>query len=563
MARNPPRTPIRHSALLLQDSPFSDYFTDEAGSFDNRSPYSAPSPSAQKLLVRLHTLGAEILRQDPSEHTTDDLSTKLDLLEATLNAPVAQTRQSAHLADSGLFLEDDDQDSDNNTEDTEGTPSANSFQSDSDDVHQVNDTPIFLKRVSTTSRSRSPRNQDRLLKKAQHVLERVQKANVSLRQRYDDMRQLNQSHKDELQESAQEALRLKSENESLKADLGFDHSELLFMKLQLKALEVQLDVASGAEDHPDMEKRILFNNDIDRWKADWDDVDARLRSRRQVHEVTSTTPTKLAGARNEGKPKSEDQGLWRLEMCKKTQGRVQSITIKRLDSHDAEDEDDGDQTLVEGDLSISRKASDGEQATLTEVLPSQEADKQKSVAEKSEAQYCEQATQTETTIIELDGEEDTAVGTEFLGMLHRSVDKPQYCEQAVQTDVLEIEQPAEEDAEETCEPPKDLSTQTEKPEFCEQATRNNEEDADKGASGVESVSHNLPVVAEKLQYREQATQTDRTNLLITYDVDDDSYNDEVVESEDESEDEFVVPPKRTAWQELCNSLSAFAGMDEE
>lgn len=579
MARNAPRTPIRNSALLLQDSPFSDYFTDDAGSFDNRSPYSAPSPSAQRLLVRLHTLGAEILRQDPSEHTTHDISTKLDILEATLHAPVAQTRQPAHLADSGLFLEDDH----DGDYDTEGTPSTHSLQNSQEShVHEVNDTPILMRRATNTSATTKLPAPDHLLKNAQEVLERVENANRSLRQRYHDMCQLNQSHMDELEESAQEVLRLKSENESLKADLGFDHSELLFMKLQLKALEVQIDTFPEAEHASDIRKKVLLNDDIDRWKADWDDVDARLRSRRGVHKVVSTTPTKLAGARDEGKQRSDDQGLWRLDMCKRTHGRVQSITIKRFDSQNAEGDDDDEQTLVDGDLNASRKTSYSEQSTQTDASsPDVTSEEDAAAGDEGQAphepsvpeektQYCEQATQTETTVIELDGEEDAAVGTEFLGAMHDLPEKPQYCEQAVQTDALQIadvSEAAEQDDQDILSPPKNSFAQSDNTSYSEQATQTeapvvNEEDLSRQVSAdAHYLSQDLVTVSEKLQYSDQATQTDLTNLLITYDVEDDNSDNEQ-EDEVENEDEAILP-KRTAWQELCESLSAFAGMDKE
>lgn len=59
-----------------------------------------------------------------------------------------------------------------------------------------------------------------------------------------------------------------------RTDLSFDHSELLFLKLQLKALEVQ------SLPHLNLAQAHHLHEGVERWKLDWEDVDRRLRDRR-------------------------------------------------------------------------------------------------------------------------------------------------------------------------------------------------------------------------------------------------------------------------------------------
>ncbi|KAF1345445.1 hypothetical protein BDV97DRAFT_361118 [Delphinella strobiligena] len=350
-AQNAPLTPVRspRSAMMnIRDrghSPYSDYFTDENRSVEESGQYVSSSCESQKLLLRLNTLGADILRQDRSDSTTTSLGAKLDDLEAALNTS-SQSRRSSRATDFDLGIQDIDQEH-NDTK----TPSTQAQdQSDRPATPQSHS-------ISASTELRLPdavkarlRNQDRLLREAQDVLNRVSKANDSLRKRYDEIRQIHDSTVAELEECGQELLEVKSENEALKADLAFDHSELLFMKLQVKALEIEADAIQPHSNGQDVDKnRVLLDDDIDRWKADWDDVDARLRARRETHKVISTTPEKLAHIRET--PQTEVQGNWRLDMCKRRQGRVQSITIKRLNAEDKSDEDQDE--LVMEDLPIA------------------------------------------------------------------------------------------------------------------------------------------------------------------------------------------------------------------
>lgn len=409
MSQGAPLTPVRsphRSSINFGDSPFSDYFTDENRSVDEQSNASyafPPSSESQKLLLRLNTLGAEILRQDPSRPTTiTNLGAKLDDLEAALRTPSCRsTRRTSTLADDG------DGDGDEEEDDTQtpepAQPSADQSSRPSTPQSSLTSSTDFLPPAIKTRL----RNQDRLLKEAQDVLQRVSKANDGLRKRYDEIRHLHEATLQELEECSQENLQLKSENESLRADLGFDHSELLFMKLQLKALEVEADAASDRpiDDAELNNKRVLLNDDIDRWKADWDDVDARLRSRRERNRVVSSTPEKLSSAARDS-PKTEDHGNWRLDMCKKRHGRLQSITIKRFNSFDSEDSHDD--TADDGE--------DEDEKVLTEPPSSP---KHEQGVQTAGSTSCQQVVKT--------------IWEEKPAQPEPNVNKPLYCANATQT----------------------------------------------------------------------------------------------------------------------------------
>lgn len=369
MAHDGPLTPLHsphHSAMGNHESPFSDYFTDENRSVDDKSQYT-PSTESQRLLLRLNALGAEILRHDPSSSIATDLSAKLDDLEAALQTP---SRSSSRLAES-CSIADDDEEASPSPQLTPSKPPKD-VPSERPVTPSTQPASAPADRVPSAVKARL-KNQDRLIKEAQDVLQRVSKANEALRKRYREIRDINESHVLELEEVHQELLRLRSENDSLKSDLGFDHSELLFLKLQLKALEVEADTYTEGlpQGSNATNKRIILNDDIERWKADWDDVDARLRLRRDKHDVVTSTPDKLANVRDT--PRADHPGNWRLDLCKKSHGRVQSITIRRTnrdedcpDQQAEEEEEEEGETLVEDLAAIMARPAYSVCATQTD-----------------------------------------------------------------------------------------------------------------------------------------------------------------------------------------------------
>ena len=95
--------------------------------------------------------------------------------------------------------------------------------------------------------------------------------------------------------SAQEILRLKSENQRIQAELNHAHSDFLFLKMQLRALEVQ------AAPHLKEAASDPLKESIERWKAYWKAADMRLRTashdddeHKANGDITSMEPTETS-----------------------------------------------------------------------------------------------------------------------------------------------------------------------------------------------------------------------------------------------------------------------------
>ncbi|GAM84518.1 hypothetical protein ANO11243_025140 [Dothideomycetidae sp. 11243] len=324
----PTTSPNQMALLHPRDSPFSDYFTDEASSSQKGSD-AMPSPEIQQVLLRLNNLGAQMLRQHPSSDTCDAITAQLDQLETSVRGAVHTSGHRRSMRDSGFI--------DDYSESADHPPSPGATLDElappklvSQDSGHKSTSPIL---AHSEKNSAAAAQRDRLLKQAQTILERVSRANTDLRHRFDEMHQLNDQHAIQVEEATREALNLQSENEALKADLNFDHSELLYLKLQLKALEVQVDglLNDDRESETTRQKLIILEDGMDQWKHVWDDVDARFRGRRVKHRVMSSSQSDLIRNREDGRS-SDEQGDWSLDMSKKREGKVQSITISRVRS---------------------------------------------------------------------------------------------------------------------------------------------------------------------------------------------------------------------------------------
>ncbi|TIA47312.1 hypothetical protein D6C79_04712 [Aureobasidium pullulans] len=411
-ARNNPATPLRspHLAsnnfnnLRFQGSPFSDYFTDDTRSVDHNAPYH-PSDPGQKLVLRLNNLGADIMRLGLQEDSVSDFNEKLCTLEAMVN--------DGAFSDAGSLTEERDRRysfpgrlSEDHSQGHEArernllSPEHSNKSRLSDvwmaDACEYADTftqteaesqrglAIAYATSTTQTEEEAPKDlaesavwvndytdvstqttNDRLVADLQEVVERLAKANDSLRHRYDQSKDVCDTQAVQIEELTTQLMIVKSENDSLKQDLGFDHSELLFLKLQLQALEVQ-------KENYDHNNHVLLAEDFAQWKADWDSVDARLRSRRQKNRVTSADIKDLPSLDTETPVNPEDQGNWQLETRKHRHGRVHSITLKRVDEPEAEEED---APLIDSHFDIPAspvvKTVYSEQSTQTEEAPSE------------------------------------------------------------------------------------------------------------------------------------------------------------------------------------------------
>ncbi|TKA61076.1 hypothetical protein B0A55_10263 [Friedmanniomyces simplex] len=333
MASLAPLTPAKHAqGLRLQDSPFSDYFTDDARSVEHTgggAVYDAPSSKTQQMLVRLHKLQSQLMRSgDISERDVlNVVGRKLGEIDGELDALHSQARMPLDMDDSALFVDEDDE-----------PPSTPSRRPVTDTASPVSS----LDNGAPSDHDLTPENkiaeQDFQLLEAQRVLDAVTKVEKELRQRYAELVKSNDFHMQQIEDRQQEIERLRTENEALRSDLGFDHSELLFLKLQMKAIRVEVGDAEREGMGSNTPKRLdswrrRTLEETDRWHTDWHDVDARFRRRRSKHRVLSAEERERAPATEVSEQGAEGEASdWRLETVRKMRGRVDSITITRRES---------------------------------------------------------------------------------------------------------------------------------------------------------------------------------------------------------------------------------------
>ncbi|KAK5240926.1 hypothetical protein LTR16_009988, partial [Cryomyces antarcticus] len=110
IASQVPSTPLRspRRTAFLQDSPFSDYFTDPSITDEP----SASTDTQKALLKQLTNIGAHILRSEPGADLTPTLHSRLQYVQAALDdseSMFAQSRRPADIGDSALFMDDDEQ----------------------------------------------------------------------------------------------------------------------------------------------------------------------------------------------------------------------------------------------------------------------------------------------------------------------------------------------------------------------------------------------------------------------------------------------------------------------
>jgi len=261
-----PCTPHRDQLKrVLEPSPaFSNYFSD-----DESSPSSTTvpklSPSQSNLLGRLNAIGRQILRKDPGEHERSILSAELDALEQTLNAPEPQSREPPDIDDSGLFVDDGPEDETEIKTETE----------ESSDLEAS--VAVAQEQLMEQARKRD------------ELVIRVERLNRELRKRYEEIKVLCPSQTiyrfvlltlyqhindlaiERLESSAQEILKLRSENHKLQAESHHSSSDFLFLKMQLRAIEVQAAL------HMDSTEGSELKESVEQWKMDWKAADARVK----------------------------------------------------------------------------------------------------------------------------------------------------------------------------------------------------------------------------------------------------------------------------------------------
>jgi hypothetical protein len=325
----PPRTPAkttmhrRHSSTI-QDSPFSDYFTDDARSLESQT---TPTSETQHLLVRLNKLQSQLMRGDNAPEMLNIVGRRVDEIESEVE------RLPSH----DCFPEEMEEEMEEQffTE-RERDVLLSSRPGSKRQPNRPNPLGIDgVPQIDEDEINWDKERQEKLLTEAQTALHFLTEAQEQLRQRHQELVNLNEEHSLDMEEKEMEVERLRSENESLKSDLGFDHSELLFLELQLKSLEVECEDSMY---HPKLER---LQRQMENWRDDWRDVEARFKKRRARYGVAGNSDRSIrdstAGVERDDDDNPQD---WKVDIQKQGTKRVNSLTIRRVSRESDSEEQD-------------------------------------------------------------------------------------------------------------------------------------------------------------------------------------------------------------------------------
>jgi hypothetical protein len=325
----PPRTPAktnmhrRHSSTI-QDSPFSDYFTDDARSLESQT---TPTSETQHLLVRLNKLQSQLMRGDNAPEMLNIVGRRVDEIESEVERLPSHDcfpEEMEEEMEEGFFTERERDVLLSSRPGSKRQPNSSNALG-IDGVPQINEDEVNWDKA----------RQEKLLNEAQTALHFLTEAQEQLRQRHQELVNLNEEHSLDMEEKEMEVERLRSENESLKSDLGFDHSELLFLELQLKSLEVECEDSMY---HPKLER---LQRQMENWRDDWRDVEVRFKKRRARYGVAAHSDQSVrdstTGAERDDDDNPQD---WKVDIQKQGTKRVNSLTIRRVSRESDSEEQD-------------------------------------------------------------------------------------------------------------------------------------------------------------------------------------------------------------------------------
>ncbi|KAI6820236.1 hypothetical protein KC332_g16601 [Hortaea werneckii] len=451
-------TPARGSGgewdKRLQDSPFSDYFTDDARSVDTSagksSRYSGAgawlSEEGQDLLARLGRLQTRVMRAEEGEQEWVRRVVERKVREVERELEDWDRRPgSAELEDSG-FIDEEGEEAGGASEGVEGLG-----------LHGVSECPEREEVEQEDASSQEVDSESDLqLSEARQILENVTKAQEELRQRHTELRLLTDQHLEQLENNETEIETLRSENEGLRSDLGFDHSELLFLKLQMKAIEVEVEdldkpasqsqkLANHSQHGEKNVRRGQILQEMDQWRNDWQDVNGRLKRRLSRYGVLSADKRDHS-LEKELQVRAEDLGDWQLETIReRSGGKVASLTIRRV-KH-GEPVADG-VVEIQARMGKAEEEEEGQMPTHAEQKsspPAGASEKGCQTEDQHNTNYVEQGSQTDRIppvptidqVIQTEAlnHSDISTSTDLSTSLSSSNPVQSYHDEATQTDV--------------------------------------------------------------------------------------------------------------------------------
>lgn len=396
----------------MHDSPFSDYFSNDGGDTSHEDPYYAPSPETQRLLVRLSRLQAQLMRGDENRSERDTIHVvgkKLDEIELQLNTMHSQTRMPPELEDSGLFMEEEESEEVEST----NTPNGNHSSLLQSVVSAAAALPITAEKLQGEHGT--------AILNAQAALENVTRLESELRQHQLEAKERIAEFNLQTEDFEQQTSLLKSENEALKTDLGFDQTELLFLKLQHESLGVEVQtIHEGArrlvtyapnisDDIYAMERKRI-RAEMRRWDNEWQEVNQRFAARRARYGLPDLDAAGPVEQANQADASSDETGEWQLETVEEGNGKIRSITIKRTESqrehfvvNDSDEEgEEEEEELAESEETELDEEDDGESPLpeSEQISETPMVDEETQTSSEQEApSYADQGTQTDQDVL--------------------------------------------------------------------------------------------------------------------------------------------------------------------
>ncbi|KAI9820591.1 MAG: hypothetical protein M1827_004960 [Pycnora praestabilis] len=231
-------------------SPFSDYFTERTVDNSFAGDYNAT------LVQRLSAIATQLAHHKVEGDISTALDDKLDELEVFLHLNAKQVEEDRHLSNPTVSPESEVKDKSDRAEGLTPTISTAPIapevidllpsSADSSDVAEVRRMLLRLSKATSELCCRQ--------KELQHV--------------YDLCITKNQIAEQEIRE-------LKSQVGEFESTIQENRSELTYLKLELKILEIQVSPYIPRDDNDGLKAG------IERWKLDWQDVNRRMKTRQR------------------------------------------------------------------------------------------------------------------------------------------------------------------------------------------------------------------------------------------------------------------------------------------
>ncbi|QIW97779.1 hypothetical protein AMS68_003297 [Peltaster fructicola] len=291
----------------LQDSPFSDYFTDDNRSIDEIASQTLPDLETQQLLVRLNRVQSALMRRgNDSQALYLVVGRRMSEIENEMESLHSQSRQPPELDDSGLFMQE--------PEEVECEPVKKQILTSSLDGAADERPPCIVEADSEDEAD----EQEVVTGKAHDVLTSVTLAHQELQKRFEEVRLMRERFTRAMKEKESELQALRTENEHMQQDLKLDHGDFVLLDGQLRLIQSQVQQINADGD---------LSLALDAMRADCRKAIEKVNNKRIRY---SKCRTRSGDQYAEGLK----LGRWKMDVVRHPTGRVDSMVLERLSIDD-------------------------------------------------------------------------------------------------------------------------------------------------------------------------------------------------------------------------------------